>query len=137
MNMDVVSKITLVASIVLMGYSASQLVAKTAELDEKADEIRTLMKVSESREHGIRLFNFAVSFTLLVAYVLLSIFSGLVYWISAIIAVKLAITLFFSDRELRMEIRGEEMDRRAILLDKADSFLNVLLGLSMALVLVL
>jgi hypothetical protein len=36
-----------------------------------------------------------------------------------------------------MEIRGEEMDRRAILLDKADSFLNVLLGLSMALVLVL
>lgn len=135
--MDVVSKITLVASIVLMGYSASQLVAKTAELNEKADEIRTLMKVSESRERGIRLFNFAISFTLLVAYVLLSIFSGLVYWISAIIAVKLAITLFFSDRELRMEIRGEEMDRRAILLDKADSFLNVLLGLSMALVLVL
>ena len=135
--MDVVSKITLVASIVLMGYSASQLVAKPAELDEKAEEIRTLMKVSESRERGIRLFNFAISFTLLVAYVLLAIFSGLVYWISAIIAVKLAVTLFFSDRELRMEIRGEEMGRRAIMLDKADSFLNVLLGLSMALVLVL
>ena len=135
--MDVVSKITLVASIVLMGYSASQLVAKPAELDEKAEEIRTLMKVSESRERGIRLFNFAISFTLLVAYVLLAIFSGLVYWISAIIAVKLAVTLFFSDRELRMEIRGEKMGRRAIMLDKADSFLNVLLGLSMALVLVL
>ncbi|WP_458449537.1 hypothetical protein [Fibrobacter sp.] len=135
--MDVVSKITLVASIVLMGYSASQLVANSAELSEKADEIKTLMKVSESRERGIRLFNFAISFSLLLAYVFLAHFSGLAYWVSAVIAFKLAFTLFFSDRELRMEIRGEEMDRRAILLDKADSFLNVLLGLSMALVLVL
>ena len=36
-----------------------------------------------------------------------------------------------------MEIRGEDMGRRGILMDKADSFLNVLLGLSIALVLVL
>ena len=135
--MDVVSKITLVASIVLMGYSASQLVANSAELSEKADEIKTLMKVSESRERGIRLFNFAISFSLLLAYVFLALFSGLAYWVSAVIALKLAFTLFFSDRELRMEIRGEDMGRRGILMDKADSFLNVLLGLSIALVLVL
>ena len=135
--MDVVSKITLVASIVLMGYSASQLVANSAELSEKADEIKTLMKVSESRERGIRLFNFAISFLLLLAYVFLAHFSGLAYWVSAVIALKLAFTLFFSDRELRMEIRGEDMGRRGILMDKTDSFLNVLLGLSIALVLVL
>lgn len=135
--MDVVSKITLIASIVLMGYSASQLVASSAEWDDKADEIRTLMKASESREGGIRLFNFAISFSLLLGYVVLVLFSGLAYWISAVIAVKLGFTLLFSDRELRKGIRGEDMGRTAILVDKVDSFLNVLLGLSIALVLVL
>ena len=58
----------------------------SAELSEKADEIKTLMKVSESRERGIRLFNFAISFSLMLAYVFLAHFSGLAYWVSAVIA---------------------------------------------------
>jgi hypothetical protein len=135
--MDVVSKITLVASIVLMGYNASQLVSGSAALAEKAEEFRTLIKESESREGGLRLSNFAISFSLSLGYVILAVLSGLAYWISAVIAVKLGLTLLFSDRELRMVIRGENLGKGALLLDKADSLLNVLLGLSIAVVLVL
>lgn len=136
-DMDVVSKITLVASIVLMGYNASQLVSGSAALAEKAEEFRTLIKESESREGGLRLSNFAISFSLSLGYVILAVLSGLAYWISAVIAVKLGLTLLFSDRELRMVIRGENLGKGALLLDKADSLLNVLLGLSIAVVLVL
>ena len=135
--MDVVSKITLIASIVLMGYSASQLVEGSAAFAEKAEEFRTLMKANDSHEGGLRLSNIAISFSLSLGYVILAILSGLAYWISAVIAVKLAFSLLFSDHELRMVIRGEDMGKGVLLLDKADSFLNVLLGLSIALVLVL
>ena len=127
----------MVASIVLMGYNASQLVSGSAALAEKAEEFRTLIKESESREGGLRLSNFAISFSLSLGYVILAVLSGLAYWISAVIAVKLGLTLLFSDRELRMVIRGENLGKGALLLDKADSLLNVLLGLSIAVVLVL
>lgn len=130
-------KITVVASIILMGYSASQVVTSYAALCEKVNAFRDLARENASEEIDLRRSNLALSLALSVGYVLLVHFSGLVPWISAVIAVKLALTLFFSDRELCMVIRGVEFKKSYFWLDKADSFVNVVLGLLVAISLVL
>lgn len=135
--MEVVSKITLVASIVLMGFNASQLFGSFESVTEKVDEFRTLAKQSESGETRLRFSNFAISFFLSTAYVLLVFFSGFVAWIPLLIALKLAFTLVVSDRELSLVIRGGTIKKSHFLMDKVDSFFNVLLGLSVALALVM
>ena len=135
--MDIVVKITVVASIILMGYSASQVVTSYAALCEKVNAFRDLARENASEEIDLRRSNLALSLALSVGYVLLVHFSGLVPWISAVIAVKLALTLFFSDRELCMVIRGVEFKKSYFWLDKADAFVNVVLGLLVALFLVL
>lgn len=130
-------KITVAASIILMGYSASQVVTSYAALCEKVNAFRDLARENASEEIDLRRSNLALSLALSVGYVLLVHFSGLVPWISAVIAVKLALTLFFSDRELCMVIRGVEFKKSYFWLDKADSFVNVVLGLLVAISLVL
>lgn len=135
--MDIVVKITVIASIILMGYSASQVVTSYAALCEKVNAFRDLARENASEEIDLRRSNLALSLALSVGYVLLVHFSGLVPWISAVIAVKLALTLFFSDRELCMVIRGAEFKKSYFWLDKADSFVNVVLGLLVAISLVL
>ena len=135
--MDVASKITLIASIILMGFNASQLFGNFESATEKADEFRILAKQSESGEGRLRFSNFAISFILSSTYVVLASFSGFVFWIPLLIALKLAFTLLVSDRELCLVIRGGVIKKSHFLMDKVDSFFNVLLGLSVALALVL
>ncbi|MBR4916863.1 MAG: hypothetical protein IKZ45_07280 [Fibrobacter sp.] len=135
--MDIVAKITMVASIILMGYSASQVVTSYAALCEKADAFRDLARENDSQEIDLRRSNLALSLALAIGYVLLVYFSGLLPWISVVIALKLALTLFISDREICMVVRGTELKKTYFWLDKADSFVNVILGLLVAISLVL
>ena len=135
--MDIVSKITMVASIVLIGYNASQLVSGYALLCEKMDEFRDMAKLNGSGEGSLRVSNLALSFILSAGYVTLVLFSGLASWIAAVIATKLSFTLFFSDRELCMVVRGGNFKKTFYWIDKVDSLLNVLFGFAIALVLVL
>lgn len=135
--MDIVAKITMVASIVLIGYNASQLVASYALQCEKLDEFRDMAKQNGSAEGSLRMSNLALSFLLSAGYVTLVLFSGLAPWIAAVIAAKLAFTLFFSDRELCMVVRGGEFKKTFYWIDKVDSLLNMLFGFAIALVLVL
>ena len=135
--MDIVAKITMIASIILMGYSASQVVTSYATLCEKADAFRDLIRENDSQEKDVRRSNLAYSLALAIGYVLLVHFSGLVLWISVVIALKLALTLFISDREICMVVRGTELKKTYFWLGKADSFVNVVLGLLVAISLVL
>ena len=135
--MDLVSKITMIASVVLMGYNASQLVAGYALQCEKLDEFRDMAKMNGSHEGSLRVSNLALSFILSVGYVMLVVFSGLAPWIALVLAAKFALTLFFSDRELCLVLRGKDFNKFFYWIDKADSFLNLLFGLAVAVILVL
>ena len=135
--MDIVAKITMVASIILMGYSASQVVTSYAALCEKADAFRDLIRENDSQEIDLRRSNMVYCLALAIGYVLLVYFSGLVPWISVVIALKLALTLFISDKGVCMIFRGTELKKTYFWLDKADSFVTVVLGLLVAISLVL
>ena len=108
-----------------------------ASVCDKVDEFRHLMAQSESSGASIRYSNFGLSFAISVAVVLLSFFSGLVWWITLIVACKAAISLFCSDAMVTRIIREGRISRNFFILAKVDSVFNVVVGLAFAIILVM
>ena len=135
--MDVASKIMLVASILMMGYNISEFLASYQSLSEKATDLKEIARENGAGESAMRRSNFLLSFVLSAVYVVLTRFSDFVVWITVLVAVKLALTLFVSDFALVQIMRKGEFPRKTYMMSKVDAFLNALLGLSIALFLVL
>ncbi len=130
-------KITLVASIILMGYNISEFVSSYKTVCEKTDEFKKMAMENEAKEAELRRSNFLLSFLLSSIFIGLTHFSGLALWITAVVAVKLFFTLFCSDSLLVQILRSNKVSRKFYLLSKVDALVNAFLGLVIALVLVL
>lgn len=135
--MDVALKITLVASIILLGYNVSEFVASYETVCEKTDEFKKLAGESDAKESELRRSNFLLSFVLSVVFIGLTYFSGLALWVTAVVALKLFFTLYCSDSLLVCVLRTNVLSKKFYMISKVDSLLNALLGLVIALVLVL
>ena len=127
----------LVASILMMGYNISEFLASYQSLSEKATDLREIARENGAGESAMRRSNFLLSFVLSAVYVVLTRFSDFVVWITVLVAVKLALTLFISDFALLQILRKGEFPRKTYMLSKVDAFLNALFGLAIALFLVL
>jgi hypothetical protein len=127
--MDIVIKIAIVAAVILVGYNMSQAITAIRLHLRKVDEFRHLMAQSESSGASIRYSNFGLSLAISVAVVLLSFFSGLVWWITLIVACKAAVSLFCSDAMVTRIIREGRISRNFFILAKVDSVFNGLLAL--------
>ncbi len=135
--MDIALKITLVASIILLGYNVSEFIASYETVCEKTDEFKRLAGESDANELELRRSNFLLSFVLSVVFIGLTYFSGLALWITAVVALKLFFTLYCSDSLLVCVMRTNALSKKFYMISKVDSLLNALLGLVIALVLVL
>ncbi|WP_295681280.1 hypothetical protein [uncultured Fibrobacter sp.] len=135
--MDIVIKIAIVAAVILVGYNMSQAITAYASICDKVDEFRHLMAQSESSGASIRYSNFGLSLAISVAVVLLSFFSGLVWWITLIVACKAAVSLFCSDAMVTRIIREGRISKNFFILTKVDSVFNVVVGLAFAIILVM
>lgn len=135
--MNIALKVTLIASIILMGYNVSEFMSSYESVCEKTDEFRRMVAENNAREFELRRSNFVLSFILSCVFVFLTFFSGLAVWVSAVIALKFAFTLYCSDSMLVQVLRSDALSKRFYMLTKIDALLNALLGLGVALVLVL
>lgn len=135
--MDIVIKIAIVAAVILIGYNISQVISAYASVCDKVDEFKSLMAQSESSGASIRYSNFGLSLAMSVGVVLLSFFSGLVWWITLAVACKAAVTLFCSDAMVTRILREGRISKNFFLLTKVDSVFNVIFGLTFAIILVL
>lgn len=135
--MDVVAKIMLVASILMMGYQISQALMSYKTLCEKAEELKKLASENTASELELRRSNFLLSFLLSLVYVVLAYFSDFTYWIVALVTAKLALTLYLSDVFLVQILRCDTVSQKFYILSKWDAVLNSLVSLALALLLVL
>ncbi|MCR5379098.1 MAG: hypothetical protein K6E57_09130 [Fibrobacter sp.] len=135
--MDVALKITLIASIILMGYNVSEFVTSYEALCEKTDEFKKLAVENESNEGDLRRSNLLLSMGLSIVFIGLTYLSGLAFWITAVVAVKLFFTLYCSDSLLVCVLRVGDIPKKFYMLSKVDALLNACLGLGVALILVL
>lgn len=133
--MDVVAKLTLVASVLMLGYSLYQVFTSYDALCEKIEEFKRLAKESDSDESSIRLSNFLLTGVLSVIFVVLVYFADLAYWFVGLVLVKLLVTLLLSQLEVTHIFRPK-LDRRFFMLSKFDSFVNALVAIAVAVVVI-
>lgn len=135
--MEIVIKIAIVASVLLIGYNISQIISAYASICEKVDEFKQLVSQNDASVGSIRHSNFGLSFVISVVLVLLTVFSGLVWWISVMVACKAAVTLYCSDAMVVRILKEGKISKKFFFLSKIDSFFNVFFGLAVAVILVL
>ena len=134
---DYVVKISLIASIILMGYSISEFAASFKTVNEKIDEFLGMAKDNAATDIDLRRSNFFLSCLLSVGYAFLVYFSDVVIWLVALIVVKLFLTLLVSDKLLMQVLRDKTLSKKSYLVSKYDSLFNAVMGFAFALILVL
>ncbi|MCQ2054951.1 MAG: hypothetical protein MJY82_06625 [Fibrobacter sp.] len=135
--MDVALKITLVAAIVFMGYNIAEFAENYSKVCEKTDEFKKMAVENDAGEASLRRSNLLLSLILSLVFVGLTYLSGLAFWVTAVVAVKLVFSLYCSDSMLIRVLRVGEVSKKIYMLSKVDSLLNALLSLGIALILVL
>lgn len=132
--MDIAVKITLVASIVLVGYNLHQLVTSYEAICEKVKEFKAMAQANDSDETSVGRSNFILTAILSVAFIVLTYFSGMAYWVVAVVSLKMFVSMFFSHLEIRQIFKEDSIRPSLFKWTKVDSVLNVLTGLAVAVI---
>lgn len=132
--MEIAVKITLVASLVLMGYNLHLLVTSYEAICEKVKEFKAMAYAAGSDETSVRRSNFVLTAALSSVFVALTYLSGMAYWVMALVALKMAVTVLLSHLEIALIFKEETIRPKFFKLTKVDSAANVLTGLAVALI---
>lgn len=132
-----VVKITLIASIILMGYNISEFATSFKTVSEKIGEFLSLAKENAASDKDLRLTNIVSSCLLSIGYVTLVYFSDIVIWIVALVVLKLFFTLLLSDKLLIQVLREGTLSKKSYLVSKFDALFNAVMGFAFAVILVL
>ena len=112
---DSVVKITLIASIILMGYNISEFATSFNAVREKVGEFLSLARENAATDADLRLTNIVSSCLLSIGYVTLVYFSDIVVWVVALVVLKLVFTLFISDKLLIQVLREGTLSKKSYL----------------------
>lgn len=129
-------KISLFASIILFGYNLSLAFNRYASICRKALLYReVLLENSETVSH-LRRTNLALSSFASIIYLALLYLSNLSFWFLAIVVLKIALSILFSDTFQRCIVLSKDIPQRLYWNMKFDSIVNSLGTLLIMLVLV-
>lgn len=134
---DVAVKIMLVASVVLIGYNLSQVLAGYEAVCKKIEDFKQAAKETESGDSAVKKSNFILVLLLSAVYILLAFLCGFDYWILGVLVFKFAVTLVISNMELTRILKTGTIDKGFFLMSKTDELVNMLVGVAVALILVL
>lgn len=134
--MDIVAKITLIAAIVMVGYNLYQLLTSYEAVCDKAKDFKDMAAEAGSDEKMVQKSNFLLTGFLSVSFVALVHFSGVKLWVVATVLLKTLLTMFLSYREVSEIFAKNEVGLLSFRVSKADAFMNVVVGLFVAIVLV-
>ena len=132
--MDIAVKMTLVASIVMVGYNLHQLLTSYEAICEKVKEFKMLAQQNDSDEGAVRRSNFLLTGILSLLFVVLTYLSDLAYWIVAIVFVKMAVSIVLSHFEIAQIFREDAIRPGFFKVTKVDAAVNVLMGLGIAVI---
>jgi hypothetical protein len=96
-----------------------------------------MAKDNAASDVDLRRSNLLLSSVLCIGYAVLIYFSDIVFWLVAIVVIKLLVTLLLSDKVLIQVLHDKELSQKSFLVSKYDALFNAVMGLAFALVLVL
>ena len=129
--MDIAVKITLVASIVMVGYNLHQLVTSYEAICEKVKEFKMLAQQNDSDEGAVRRSNFLFAQDAGGGSMLGGIRTPLI--VGAVLA-KMAVSILLSHLEISQIFREDAIRPSFFKLTKVDAAVNVLVGLGVAVI---
>lgn len=132
--MDIAVKITLVASIVLVGYNLHQLVTSYEAICEKVKEFKALALENDSDESAVRRSNLLLTGSLSLLFIALTYLSDFAYWVVGTVFLKLAISMYLSHLEISQIFKEDSIRPKFFKMTKVDAAVNVLMGLGVALI---
>jgi len=132
--MDIAVKITLVASIVLVGYNLHQLVTSYEAICEKVKEFKAMALANDSDESSIRRSNFLLTGILSLLFIALTYLSDFAYWVVGTVFLKLAVSMYLSHLEISQIFKEDSIRPKFFKITKADAAVNVLMGLGVAVI---
>lgn len=134
--MEVVAKLTLIASVVMFGYNLYQLLMGYETICQKAEEFKRLAVESESDEISVKWTNVLITGILSVVFTALVFFANFAYWMVGVVALKMVCTILLSHKEIERAFLPSKMDKKFFMWSKVDSAANVVMGLAVAVVLI-
>jgi hypothetical protein len=132
--MDIAIKITLVASIVLVGYNLHQLVTSYEAICEKVKEFKAMALENDSDESSIRRSNFLLTGSLSLLFIALTYLSDFAYWVVGAVFLKLAVSMYLSHLEISQIFKEDSIRPKFFKMTKVDAAVNVLVGLGVAVI---
>ncbi|MCQ2091579.1 MAG: hypothetical protein MJY85_02780 [Fibrobacter sp.] len=134
--MDIAIKITLIASVILIGYNLSLLLTSYEVACEKDKQIKILAADTDSSEAELRFSNTLLTGVLTVIFAVLTYLSGLALWVVAVVAAKMVVSCCMSNMKLNRIMKSDVVDQTFFKLTKLDAVTNILFGMGVALILV-
>jgi len=127
----------LVASVILAGYNLSQVLASYESVCKKVQDFKALAKETESADSSVKRSNFLLVTILSMIYISIAYVCGFDYWILGALVFKFAVSLMLSNMEVNRILKNGSIDKGFFKLSKIDEMVNVLVGLTVAIILVL
>lgn len=134
--MDIIAKVTLVASLIMLGYNLYQLFTGYDAVCEKVKEFKQLAQDNEADETSVKRSNFLLTGVMSVAFIVLVVLANLAYWVIAVVVLKVLLTMILSHLEIVHIFKFGEIKRQFFSLTKADAIANMLVGLGIAIVVI-
>ncbi len=132
-----IEKISLLASIILMGYNLSLLFNRYISICEKALKYREILKREAMALKELRKTNIYISTFVAFVYITLLFFSEISPYFLLIIVVKFLFSLYFSDRFQICVSEGIQISKTLYWKLKLDSLVNFLGAIFIGFILVL
>jgi hypothetical protein len=101
---------------------------------ENVKEFKAMAQANDSDETSVGRSNFIFTAILSVAFIVLTYFSGIAYWVVAVVSLKMFVSMFFSHLEIRQIFREDSIRPSLFKWTKVDSVFNVLTGLAVAVI---
>lgn len=135
--MDIVFKLTLVASIIMIGYNLHSLFTSYKNICEKVKTFKRVALENDADEKGIQLSNTILTAILSLVFIILIYLSGFAYWVVCCVIFKMILSLKFSYMEISQIFKNDSIDSKLFYTIKVDSVINILVGLCIAFLVVL
>lgn len=127
MGIELASRVTIIVSVLTLGYNLYHLSNAYAQMRLQFQGFRQAL-TEESFDFGkARRFNQTMTLFLPLGYMSLLFFAGFAWWLLGIVAAKYALTGYLSDFFQVRVLQGKGLRRRHFRLLKLDALLNAIL----------
>lgn len=133
--MAIISKISLIVSVVLFGYNLSLFLNRYINICEKALKYRDILSQEHIALKELRSSNFKLEFIGAIIYLSLLYFSHISLLFLAVIGLKFALSLYLSDIFQKCVVDGKSIPKKLYWSMKFDSLINLTGAIFIAVVL--